>query len=80
MEWAAQGSGHGPELLELKDHLDFSNLIFEWPSVEPGVELNGSHGFLPTQDILWFFDQSAKPIYSQGCQQLLLIWCNLQTF
>jgi len=27
----------------------------EWSSVQPGVELDGLCGSLPTQDVLWFY-------------------------
>jgi len=41
MEWAAQGCGHGTELLESRKHLDRALTsrawIFGWPSVKPGV-------------------------------------------
>lgn len=43
MELAVQGTGHGPKLLEFKEHLDsLSDIGFEFyvSSVEPGDGLN----------------------------------------
>jgi len=63
MEQAAQGTGHGPKLLEFKEHLDntLRYLILGGTYVKPGVGLRDPCGSLPIQNILWFYDFS---IYS----------------
>lgn len=47
IKWAAQGTGHGPELPEFREHLNDG-----WCHVEPGVGLHYHCGSLLTQDIL----------------------------
>jgi len=52
MEEAAQGSGHGPELLKLKECWDNALRCRVWVWVMLcGIGLNGFCGFLPTQDV-----------------------------
>ena len=41
MEWAAQGSGHGPECQSSRTVLSDTGLDIGWPCVEPGVGLDG---------------------------------------
>jgi len=66
MEWAAQGSGHGPELPEVMERLDRHG--FGWSCVEPAVGLNNLCGSLPTQSILRFYD---SVLGIQGTTELL---------
>ena len=60
MEQAAQGSGHGPQLPELWEHLHnalkMQDLDLGWCCVELGVGLSGSCVSLPTQDIPLAYD------------------------
>ena len=55
MEQTPHGSGHGPKLLESKNHLDNSHtsgLTFGWSCVEAGVGLYDPFGSLPTLGVL----------------------------
>jgi len=56
--WAwhsSQGSGHGPEMMELRERWDSAlrhRVWVGWSCVEPGVGLSDPCGSLPIQDIL----------------------------
>lgn len=52
---SAPGSGQGPRLLEFKKCLD-KGLNFGWFCVDAGVGLVDPCGYLPTWDILYFYD------------------------
>jgi len=55
LEWASQGSGYSPELLEFKECWDSAlrhGLNFGWSCVELRVGLGDLCGSLPTWDVL----------------------------
>lgn len=84
MELAVQGTGHGPKLLEFKEHLDsLSDIGFEFyvSSVEPGDGLNNLCVSLEfrlfydsivsiTSNLFQFWDNVEKAENKQKCKKV----------
>jgi len=55
-------------------YIQMYGLIVVWSCAEPGVAFNDPYGFLPIQDILWFYISTCCPIFKFCC---LLFCCHM---